>query len=309
MNGFIFVLGIVAFIALAVLVFLGKRGYLPEPKSATKAILAVVGCALIVFSMSFTIVPSGYTGVRTTFGQISETTVPQGFNFKIPFAQEIELVNNKRIDVKISDRIWGETCPEEKIPVFSENITITYQIDKSKSAWLYANISDVDNLIASDLVSSALKSAKVTLSASDVTNRDIIEPLAAEKLQESLDEKYGEGTIKVYKLTIKNMDFEDNYNEALAAKALATQTYERQQIENKTAIEKAEADKKVAITNAEAEAEAVRISAEAQAEANEMLAESLTESVLNSKFYEKWDGKLPSVMGDGTVITDISSTN
>ena len=32
----------------------------------------------------------------------------------------------------------------------------------------------------------------------------------------------------------------------------------------------------------------------------------MTDQIIKSKFYDKWDGKLPSVMGENTVVTDIS---
>lgn len=147
------------------------------------------------------------------------------------------------------------------------------------------------------------------MSVKDVTVRDKIEPAVKECLQQSLDEKYGEGTIYVHKVTINNMDFEDSYNEAIAAKSIAQQAYEKQKIENETAISKAEADKKVSITKAEATAEAELIKAEAEAKANKLLEESLTDGILQSKFYDKWNGVLPSVMGENTVITDIGQAN
>ena len=37
----------------------------------------LIGMMLFVFGFSFEIVPTGYTGVRTTFGQISNQIVPQ----------------------------------------------------------------------------------------------------------------------------------------------------------------------------------------------------------------------------------------
>ena len=58
-----------------------------------------------------------------------------------------------------------------------------------------------------------------------------------------------------------------------------------------------------AIAKAEAEAQAVIIAAEAQAKANETLAKSITDEILEQMYYEKWDGKLPSVYGaDGNML-------
>ena len=65
----------------------------------------VVLCAILVLLLaitlfkSFTIVPTGYTGVRTTFGQIDANVVEPGFSFKIPYVQSIQKVNNKQQDI------------------------------------------------------------------------------------------------------------------------------------------------------------------------------------------------------------------
>lgn len=54
------------------------------------------------------------------------------------------------------------------------------------------------------------------------------------------------------------------------------------------------------IAKAEAEAQAILIEANAQAEANRKLSESLTGSILEKMYYEKWNGVLPTVYGDDT---------
>lgn len=41
-----------------------------------------VAVALVTAVNCVSIVPTGYTGVRTTFGQISSETVPNGLNLK-----------------------------------------------------------------------------------------------------------------------------------------------------------------------------------------------------------------------------------
>jgi regulator of protease activity HflC (stomatin/prohibitin superfamily) len=68
---------------------------------------------------------------------------------------------------------------------------------------------------------------------------------------------------------------------------------------------KADYDNETKLAKAEADAKALMIQAEAEAKANELLTKSLTDQVLEAKFYEKWDGKLPQVMGEGSAILDI----
>ena len=304
MNVFIVILGICLLLVGIIVPIVSYHNSGKMKASGIYGLLICLGVVFFVFGFSYKIIPTGYSGVRTTFGQISQQTVKQGFNFKIPFVQSIHKVNNKMQDVTLKEKIWGET--KEKTPVYAENIIITYQLSTKKTVWIYTNVTNTDDLLTSSIVSSALKSAMVEFEVNDVTNRSKIEPLAKEKLTKSLNEKYGEGTVIVHKVVINNMDFEDSYNEAIAAKSIAKQTQEKQLIENETAIAKAEADKKVAITNAEAKAESTRIAAEAEADANKKISESLTDGVLKNKFYDTWDGKLPEAMGSDTVITNIS---
>lgn len=325
MNIMLIILGMLAIVAGIIVPIVlqynaeNNRRYGETPKKIKKTAwiaLLLVGIVVFMLGHSFEIIPTGYTGVRTTFGQISNATVPNGLCFKIPFVQDIKQVNNKQQDKTIDAAVWGET--KEKTPVYAADIVVSYQVDAEKSAWLYANVADVDSLVDGKIVASAVKSAMVELTVEAVTNRSYIEPSVASKLQEALDEKYGEYTIVVKTVVVNDMDFEESYNAAIAEKSIAAQNQQRQEIENQTAIAKAEADKQVAIANAEAaaeakriaaeaEAEAMLIAAEAEAEANRKLTESLTDDVINNKIIEKWDGKLPVVSSDSDTIIDFGS--
>lgn len=280
--------------------------------------LVIIGLILMITSQSFVIIPTGYTGVRTTFGIVSKNTMPNGFNTKAPLVQKIAKVNNKKQDITYTGQIWSESL--ERTAMFYENITITYQINPEKSAWIYANVANYkDVLMSENLVASAIKSVSKTLPAIDATNRAIVEPKAQEAIQESLNSKYGPDVISVIKVIVENVDFEDSYNTAIADKMNEQLLYEKQQIENKKSIEKAEAEAKAKIVTINAEAEAKRISsqaeadailykAEAQAKANKLIADSWSDAVVQQKFYDKWDGSFPSVVGStNDMILDISS--
>lgn len=263
---------------------------------------------LITILSSFTIIPSGYTGVRTTFGKINNDVVPNGFAFKIPYVQHIQKVNNKQQEVTFNDTIWGESS--ERTVVYMTDVVVTYRINPEYSAWIYANVNDYkQNALPATLVASAMKASIVSLEASDVTNRSKIEPIAMQNLQDAIDRKYGgERVITIVNVNINNMDFEGSYNDAIAAKQVAQLQYEKQQIENQTAINvanaeaeqkriaaQAEADKQVIA--AQAEAESILAVAEAQAEANRKLAASLTDNLIEYEKIQAWDGELPKVTG------------
>lgn len=209
----------------------------------------------------------------------------------------------------IEGQIWSETS--ERTALYYENILITYQIAPKKSAWICANVTNYkDNLLTKNLVESAVKASSKELNSTDATNRAIIEPIVQENIQEALDEKYGSGVITINKVSISNTDFEDSYNQAIANKQSAQLNYEKQQIENKQKIEAAEADAQVKKTQAQAEADAAIIKAQGEAESNRLLSESITENTLKQQYYDKWDGKLPSVITSDSsngVMIDIGS--
>ena len=299
---------ILVIIGLAVLVIGAIVAFNKE--SVIGAITSVIlGAVIALFGMSFVIIPSGYTGVKTTFGQIAEETLPNGFNWKTPFIESIEIVNNKQQDAGFAlkdSKIWGETS--EKVPVYMADVTVTYQIDNEKSAWIYANVSDYKSQLISDaMVASALKDAAVQFTAEQVTVRSNIEPAAQKELQESLDNKYGQNVVHILKVVINNMDFEESYNEAINQKNLAAKQAEAQTIQNQIEIDKATKDAETQRIAAEAqgEADAIRIKAEAEAEANRKLSESLTDNVLRNKLYDKWNGELPKVSNDSPPLVSI----
>lgn len=309
MNVVLLVIGIVAAILGIIIRVLTKdTDYEKDGKHYAHPMI-IGGIVLLVFSQSFAIIPTGYTGVRITFGQIDNRTVQNGFNWKIPFVQSINQVNNKQQDITYTGQVWSETA--ERTTLYYEGVTVTYTINSEKSAWIYANVSDYKkNLISDNLVASAIKSSSKELNSTDATNRGIIEPIAQEKIQEALDQKYGPDVVFINKVVIANTDFEDSYNQAIADKQTAQLAYEKQQIENKRQIEAAEAEAQVKTTQAKAEADAAVIKAQGEADANKLLNDSITDKILRQQYYEKWNGQLPNVItGDSSdIIMDIGKT-
>jgi regulator of protease activity HflC (stomatin/prohibitin superfamily) len=124
-----------------------------------------------------------------------------------------------------------------------------------------------------------------------IANRASISPEVEEAVKQAVNEDY---FVSITAVVLTNIDFSDSFEKAVEDKMVAEQTKLKADYDNDTKIAKAEA-----------EAKALLIAAEAEAEANKLLTQSLTDKVLESKFYEKWDGELPQVMGEGSAILDI----
>ena len=256
------------------------------------SIVIIAGIVAMLGGNSFTVVPTGYTGVKTTFGIIDQKSCMSGFNALTPFVQKISLVNNKQQDKTFTERINGET--DTKTAVYAENIVVTHQIEPEASAWIYANVDNwVEDLVDQQITGSALRSAMVICQDENVTNRDHIEPLAKQKLQEAIDEKYGPGRVTIKQVIIVNMDFEQSYNDAIARRAAATQEQQEQAIRNQIKIDMATAEADAERARAQGAADAELILANGKAQANQKLSESITELTQRQDAIEKWDGTLP----------------
>lgn len=253
--------------------------------------------AFIIFILSFKIVPTGYTGVRVRLRQAYNENLSAGWHWKIPFVDEIKLVNNKQQDYKIDTQIWGETS--ERAELYYTQITVSYRLEAAYSSFWISSVDNYkDTLFTGGLVTSAIKNMSKQYNNVDATNRALIEPKTTELLQQAFNEKYGEGKVTIIKVTIGDINFTDSYNAAVANKQTAQLQYEAQQIENQKAIEMAQANAEVQRTTAQGAADAAIIEANAEAEANAIREKSLTPSVLEYEVIKRWDGRLP-MFGSG----------
>lgn len=269
-----------------------------ELNKLLKIVIPIGVIAVFLFS-GITIIPTGSTGVKSRFGQISQNVIPAGTTYHVPLVEHIQKVNTKMQDAYYSGQVWSETS--DMTEIYYDEITVTYQIMADKAAWIVSNVANYnDALISSTSVNSAIKEASRQLDSKEATNRGKIEPLVQESLQNSLDAKYGSEVVSIARVVIGDANFEDSYNQAIAARQKSQIEAEQQAIENQKAIDKAKADAEVQKTQAQAEADAAKIKAEGEAEANKTLSQSLSAEVLENKKLDKWNGELPTYEGNGS---------
>lgn len=116
---------------------------------------------------------------------------------------------------------------------------------------------------------------------------------------------------KEYGITITVLGYKEGISfenpeiqNAIDEKYSSEQKLEIQKNENDAALEKAKAEAEALKIAAEAEAEVLKIAAEAEAEANKKIAESLTPELIEKQKLEQWDGTLPQIVSDSTIIKD-----
>ncbi|MBR5271994.1 MAG: prohibitin family protein [Clostridia bacterium] len=258
-------------------------------KTVKKVVISVIVAivALVIIVNCFTIVNAGHTGVVVTLGKVNDGVLQEGLHFKIPFVQQVVKIDNRISKLEVTTEAFSKD-----LQTVSTTLAINYRVDSAMSFSLYKNVgADFQSVLVVPAVNEVLKAITARYTAEEsVTNRSLI----SDGLIEGLNEKLNASGLYITDVNIINFDFSEAFINAIEEKQVAQQQ-----------LLKAETEKQTAITNAEAEAEAIRIKAEAEAEANNVIKESLNEDIIRSKFYEKWDGKLPQAMGVDSIITSI----
>ena len=192
--------------------------------------------------------------------------------------------------------IFGETSDNIGIYVGMNCTAMIEEKDAAKFLYRYNN-TPLETIIDTDIKKMVedrfnVETAKYTSTELGAKKGEIMD--AVKTYVTDYFEQYG---ITITVLGLKEgISFENSeIQKAIDAKFASEQELVIQQNKNEANLAKAEA-----------EAQAMIISAEAQAEANRILAESLSDAILQQMYYEKWNGKLPTVMGGDTsgIIVD-----
>ena len=281
-----------AFAALVLFLGIAARISLKAKDKKTLASLATVATVIlitgtVVFSCVQT-VPTGHTGVVTTFGKVENTTLDSGVHFVLPW-QKV---------VKMDNRVQKQTV---ELPCFSSDIqevnmtyTINYQIKKTDAQTIYRTIGvDYYHTVIQPCITESVKVVAARYSAEQLVGKR--NDLAA-AIEGDLAEKLLTYNIELVSTSIENMDFTDAFTDAVEAKQVAQQNKLRAQTEAEQKIVEANAAAEVRKVNADAAAYELLAKAEAEAEANRKLSESLTRELIHYTYAQTWDGRLPTVM-------------
>lgn len=262
--------------------------------------IAALIAALILAFGCITQVPTGHTGVLTTFGRVANYTLDSGIHLKAPW-QKV---------VKMDNRIQRATEP---LSCFSSDIqevmiiyTLNYQISSKDAMTIYRTIgSDYYNKIIVPAVQESVKVCTAKYTAEELVSE---RTALAKNIEDSLSTKLEGYNIMVNSTSIENMDFTDAFTNAVEAKQVAQQNKLKAETEAQQKVIEAKAEADVMQIEADAQAYQLVKKAEAEAEAYRMISESLTDKVISKMYYDNWDGKLPSVVTDSSALLNIPST-
>ena len=264
-------------------------------------------------------VPTGSTGIVTTFGRIENTTLDAGIHFMAPWQKVVKMDN------RTQKQSIEMQCFSSDIQEVSVIYTVNYQINKANAQEIYRTIGTeyFDKIV----MPKALESVKAIFAK--YTAEDLIASRSklSKEIEAILVDDLAAQNIQITATSIENIDFTDAFTDAVEAKQVAeqnklkAQTEQAQQtLEAKAAAERqvvqAQADADASIIAAQADAEVAKISADSslyQGEKEATILQRVGEqlerypNLTKYKYYEKWDGKLPTTtLGNSDVIMNIN---
>ena len=258
---------------------------------------AIVLLAIILAATCVRTVPTGYTGILTTFGRVEDSNLDAGVHIKMPW-QKIILMDNRVQKQTVETQAFSSDIQQVDV-----SLTITYSINKSSAAGLYETVGTryYDSIIYPQLMENT-KSVFALYSAEGlIEQRDQLALKIAEMMQRDIA-SYG---IDVSNIAIEDIDFSDRFTDAIEAKQVATQELQQAQTKQQQATLEAEAaaareqiaaEAKASVARIEADAEAysIKTRADAEAQANAKIAASLTEELIAYQEAQSWNGQLPA---------------
>ena len=262
-------------------------------------------------------IPAGYVGVVYSMnGGVAEKTLSQGWHLVFPTKHVTKYtVGIEQSYLTSEDK--GDSEKDESFKASSSegkavnlDLTFTYQYDATRVSEVFTQFKGKSG----EEVKDSFIKPNVISWTKEVVSRYKVADMLGEKradinaeITEYLAEKANPYGIIITNASLIDISVDEQTEKAINDKIKAVQDAERQAVENQMNVDKATAEAEAARISAQGEADALLIETQAQADANALLNESLSDNVIKVQYLEKWDGKLPTVTSDDSMMLNIGN--
>ena len=234
------------------------------------AVIVIIVIAIIGLLSSIKVVGTGQVGVVTMYGKVTGRELGEGIALVLPFGIERVAI----YDIKVQKQAVTSTAASKDLQDVSSEIVLNYNLERGSVSKVHQTIGIyyVDKIVT-PAINEIFKAASAEYTAAElITQRSELKTKAQQALAARL-QKYG---INVSELSIVDFKFSANFSRAIEEKQVAQQNAERAKF------------------NLEA--------AKTDAEAQRAQSQTLTKEYLQKQAIEKWDGKMPTYIGGGSVF-------
>ena len=185
--------------------------------------LAVIPLIIGLVLSSLASVPTGYTGIKTTFGRVEDGNIGAGIHLKAPW-QRIVQIDNRTQKTLVETEAFSSDIQQVDLKV-----SVNYCINQSTAQTLYKTVgTDYYNAILYPRILEHTKIAFAQYTAESLmTNRSEI----GEKIRAALSDDMTAYGINIVAISIEDVDFTDAFTDAVEAKQVAEQNKLKAQTE------------------------------------------------------------------------------
>jgi len=265
---------------------------------AVGLILIPVG-VLMILSSGIRMIGAGHVGVALLFGKVQPVALREGINLVNPLYDVIEM------DTRVQKHQAKYDAASKDLQAVHVEMVLNYRLLPDKATEVYQRIGpDYTRIIIDPAAQEVLKANTALHIATEILHQ---RPKIKADIQKELTAWLANYGIEMKEAALANIRFDAAYEKAIEAKQIEEQKaeqkrYELIQAQRQAEIVAAQAKGQgdAARERAKGESEAIRIRGEAEAAYNQKVAASLTSPLIQQRYLEKWDGKLPQFSAGGS---------
>lgn len=262
-------------------------------------VLRIVSAGLLIIGVTgCTQVNAGNLGVVTKWGEIQDVALQEGIHFRTPVKTQI--IN---ISTRVHKMEASATASSKDLQVVSTRIALNYRVDAAQIVEVFRNVGTrlvVENTIIDPALQESLKQATAQYTAEElITKRQQVK----ETLTLSIRATLAKNNLLVTELSITDFQFDAQYQQAVESKQVA----EQRALTARNDLARIKVEAEQAEAKALGVAKAMLARAEAEAKAQELLRKTISAEIVYLRAVEKWDGKQPTIVGEGGAILDLGA--
>lgn len=225
-----------------------------------------------------TIVGPGERGVRYNLGKVSEEVMEPGTHLWIPFFSGSYTFDVSIIGVQVKTN--AGTKDQQEV---NTKAVVNLQIDPTKVVKITKEFGSESALF--DALAPILKDS-VNATVSKYSAEEVLtkRPQLSKDIETLVKERISDYGVFVHNVSIEDMQYSEEYSQAIERKQIAEQKAKQAEYET----QQAEQNAKAAVAKARGEAEA-----------NRLKQQTITPALTQYEAVLKWNGQLPQVMGSG----------
>ena len=247
----------------------------------------IYGLIFLIFLFgAFGTVGAGERGILLQFGAVKDKVFNEGLYIKIPFIQQVVIM-----DVKIQKDEIPASASSKDLQIVTSRIALNYHLlpESVNKVWQEVGKNYNARIIA-PAIQESVKAETAKFTAEElITKREIVK----EQIKANLAERLLKNFIIVDEFNIIDFDFSAAFNEAIESKVKAEQL--KLKADRDLERIKIEADQRVA--DAQGKAQSIQIEAQAL---------RANPQVVELRWIEKWDGKVPTYWGQASPFIGIN---